>query len=599
MKFNKTLKSKIQSGMYFSAFWSLLIFLVIAIPILVIAFIPTSSIFSKSVSKDISASIELFANESHSSMNKDFQKTMQKLTIDDIYNLAIENYESQLEDYEAQANNATFSEADFNAMMEFPLVMKSLDDSSDKIIKLSILNAISDFNENIPIKKYLDIDPILVEYKDSNNLQLLCIPATAVEGHGISAYEGGNVKWASLKEIYDQSKSVLYIEDEFANPLATITTSVNPQFIFFIIIPFFLIFALSSLLSLFVITIMTKVSSNHIIRPITQLNKQLYSLSQNDFFGIKDFQFEVKRPPHEIKELMNSATAIMEQMNDNGAELEAQKEELEAQNYELEMQNNELIESRNTIHKQQDQLVRSEKMATLGQISAAIAHEINTPLGAIKSNAQMMTMMIEKIDCTCMDDKNLKMMDKIRGMNEITNSASDRVNEIIKSLKNFSRIDQSEFQDFNVNEGLDSVLVLTSNLWKNKVKINKDYGSLPSIEGYASMLNQVFMNVIVNGIQAIDNEGFITIKTELIKDNVLVTITDTGKGIKQGLLDVIFESGFTTKEINKGTGLGLSISRDIIDKHCGKIYAKSDENGASFFIELPIKQCPIETDSKL
>ena len=172
-----------------------------------------------------------------------------------------------------------------------------------------------------------------------------------------------------------------------------------------------------------------------------------------------------------------------------------------------------------------------------------------------------------------------------------TDDATKRVGEIIRNLKNFSRIDQAKFQNADITEGIKSVLVLTSNLWKNKVTIHESYEMLPLISCYPSMLNQVFMNIIVNAIQASDKNDDIYIQTEFDDVYVYLTIRDNGSGIKENHLEHIFDSGFTTKPKDEGTGLGLSISKDIIDKHCGHIEAfNNDDKGATFKITLPIEQ---------
>ncbi len=272
--------------------------------------------------------------------------------------------------------------------------------------------------------------------------------------------------------------------------------------------------------------------------------------------------------------------------------LEDYKDELEAQNAELEAQNIELSDSKHVIEKQQDQLVQSEKMASIGQLSAAIAHEINTPLGVIKSNCQMaetiLPMVELKVD-TEADPKLKKALKNLENTNAISLDAAKRMGEIIRNLKNFSRLDQSDYQEADINEGIQSVLVLTSNLWKNKINLKEHYGTLPLVRCYPSMLNQVIMNILVNAIHASDKNGIIEIETQSDDTNVTIAIKDYGIGMSKDVVERVFDSGFTTKERNEGTGLGLSISHDIIERHQGRIEVESKlGEGSLFKVILPI-----------
>jgi signal transduction histidine kinase len=149
-------------------------------------------------------------------------------------------------------------------------------------------------------------------------------------------------------------------------------------------------------------------------------------------------------------------------------------------------------------------------MASVGQLTAAITHEINTPLGAIHSNAQIFDMLLNKLMGfnSINNDKELgDTAQQMKEANDISIMACDRVSQIIKSLKNFSKIDQAEFQEADLDEGVRSVLVLTSNLWKRKITIHEEYGSLPMVRCYPGLLNQVFMNLVVNAIQSIEKKG--------------------------------------------------------------------------------------------
>ena len=173
----------------------------------------------------------------------------------------------------------------------------------------------------------------------------------------------------------------------------------------------------------------------------------------------------------------------------------------------------------------------------------------------------------------------------------MTATAGDRITELVSSLKNFARLDEAEFQKADIHEGIDSTLTLVQHELKDKVEVVKEYGEIPKIFCYPNQLNQVFMNLFVNAVQAIEEKGTITIETSADDTNVYVQIADTGKGIPAEDLDRIFEPGFTTRGTGVGTGWGLSISYNIIQKHNGDITVESGVGkGTEFVISLPIEQ---------
>jgi len=254
------------------------------------------------------------------------------------------------------------------------------------------------------------------------------------------------------------------------------------------------------------------------------------------------------------------------------------------------MQNDELMQNRLLIENQQKQLIQSEKMASVGQIAAAVVHEINTPIGAIKSNAQMMDLVIDKLTNEVSDEKAQKKLTTIKQTNGMVIDASDRVIQIVKSIKSFSRIDQSAFKDADLHEAIESVLILTSNLWKSRIQIVKNFSDLPSVNCYISLINQVIMNLVVNAIDAIEGGGEIRITTGIKDQSAFISVADTGSGIPPENLMRVFEQGFTTKPVGKGSGLGLALSKDIMDKHHGQITVESEVGkGSVFTITIPIK----------
>ena len=226
------------------------------------------------------------------------------------------------------------------------------------------------------------------------------------------------------------------------------------------------------------------------------------------------------------------------------------------------------------------QLINSEKMASLGQLIAGVAHEINTPVASIKSNNSIMEKLIAQIE---QDD----IKEMFTQINSIDKEAIQRISNIVVSLKKFVRLDEADLQEANINKELDLTLDLISHETKNKVEIEKHYGDIPPIKCYPNMLNQVFTNILVNACQAIKDKGKIVISTEFQDSNLIVKIKDNGQGIPKENLNKIFTAGYTTKGVGVGTGLGLAISQKIIDKHKGKIQVYSEVGiGTEFVITI-------------
>ncbi len=226
------------------------------------------------------------------------------------------------------------------------------------------------------------------------------------------------------------------------------------------------------------------------------------------------------------------------------------------------------------------QLINSEKMASLGQLVAGVAHEINTPVASIKSNNSIISKLISQIE---QDD----LRETFAQINTIDQEAIQRISNIVVSLKKFVRLDEAELQEANINKELDLTLDLISHEIKNKIEIIKHYGDIPPIKCYPNMLNQVFTNILVNACQAISQKGIIEITTEFDNGILSVKIKDNGHGIAAENINKIFTAGYTTKGVGVGTGLGLAISQKIIDKHNGKIHVNSAVGvGTEFIITI-------------
>jgi PAS domain S-box-containing protein len=246
----------------------------------------------------------------------------------------------------------------------------------------------------------------------------------------------------------------------------------------------------------------------------------------------------------------------------------------------------------------QSQLVQSEKMASLGSLVAGIAHEINTPVGAIKSMHDTLIRAVDKLKRRLEErfpdeleeDRQIRTaFDIIGDANEVIESGASRVTEIVRRLRSFARLDEAELKKIDIHEGLEDTLTLVHHEIKHHIKINRNYGELPPLSVYPGRLNQVFLNILNNARQAIEGKGEITIKTWEKYRKAHISISDTGAGISRDNLKNVFDPGFTTKGVGVGTGLGLSICYQIIQEHRGEIKVESEEGkGTTFTIVLPM-----------
>lgn len=252
---------------------------------------------------------------------------------------------------------------------------------------------------------------------------------------------------------------------------------------------------------------------------------------------------------------------------------------------QLRQKNDELENTLKELKETQIQLINSEKMASLGQLVAGVAHEINTPLGSINANNDILNKLLNQLSTSC---ENQTVVDNIKNINQIDKEAIKRISGIVKSLKRFVRLDESDLQSADINKELDLTLELIKHETKNKIEVVKNYGKLPLIKCYPNMLNQVFMNILINACQSIENSGVITISTTMQGKNLVVKIKDTGSGIDDSIKDKMFSAGTTTKKIGIGTGLGLAISQRIVEKHHGKISFETEKDkGTEFTILIP------------
>jgi len=244
----------------------------------------------------------------------------------------------------------------------------------------------------------------------------------------------------------------------------------------------------------------------------------------------------------------------------------------------------------------QAQLVQAAKLAAMGQLVAGVAHEINSPLGTINSNFDVMTRLLTRIQGESLNlpeagvQKIQGLLGAIDPLMNLNRVACERIIRIVRDLRNFARLDEAEFKMANLNDDIETTLSLVRHELKDRIQVIKQFSNLPLVPCYPNRLNQVFMNLLINAYQSILGKGEIRISTALIDDEVKIAISDTGSGIKKEHLDRIFDPGFTTKGVGVGTGLGLSISARIIQDHKGRISVESEAGkGSTFTILLPIK----------
>ncbi|MEW6519422.1 MAG: ATP-binding protein [Thermodesulfobacteriota bacterium] len=285
---------------------------------------------------------------------------------------------------------------------------------------------------------------------------------------------------------------------------------------------------------------------------------------------------------------------------------------------DLEASNRKLEKAYAELKAAQSQMLHQEKMASIGQLAAGVAHEINNPIGFMLSNLGTLGKYAERIlefgrnqseltaalargDVTephLLIDKLAELRKKMKidlisedifSLIEESKDGGERVKKIVQNLKSFARLDEVEHQETDINEGLDRTINIVWNELKYKAELHRQYGDIPKIRCCGGQLNQVFMNMLVNAGQAIDGNGEITVCTWHDGGMVYIAIADTGSGMPPEVANRIFEPFYTTKEVGKGTGLGLSISYDIIKKHNGTISVASEVGkGSTFTIAIPV-----------
>jgi two-component system NtrC family sensor kinase len=311
--------------------------------------------------------------------------------------------------------------------------------------------------------------------------------------------------------------------------------------------------------------------------------------------------------------LFQDAVMLENQIRRRTAELEAALRENERINRDLTREHEAqriLIKKLEEAH---NQLLQSEKLASIGQLAAGVAHEINNPIGFVNSNLGTLkkytTQLFVLLDEYAQSEAELSPATVARlaqtkhavdagfvreDMASLIAESMDgaaRVRRIVQDLRDFSRPGDSEWQAVDLHACIDSTLNVVWNEIKYKAEVVREYGELPPVECLPFQLNQVFLNLLVNAAQAIPERGTITLRTACDGDNVSVAVTDTGVGMSPEVRDRIFDPFFTTKPIGKGTGLGLSVAYGIVDKHGGRIEVDTAPGkGTTFTVRLPVKR---------
>jgi len=279
---------------------------------------------------------------------------------------------------------------------------------------------------------------------------------------------------------------------------------------------------------------------------------------------------------------------------------------------ELTRKNLRLNEALAALKRSQAKVLHQEKMASIGQLAAGVAHEINNPIGFIHSNLSTLGRYLSRIDrflavqSECIaagsppeqvesvrqQQARLKIDYIVKDLDDLVRESlegAERVRSIVADLRSFSRVDESEYKQADLNECLRSTINIVWNEIKYKATLKKELGEIPQTCCYPQQMNQVFMNLLVNAAHAIEHQGVITVRSWEEDGYVCVTVADTGQGIPEANLNRIFEPFFTTKEVGKGTGLGLSITYDIVKKHNGEITVRSEPGkGTVFTVRIPV-----------
>jgi signal transduction histidine kinase len=269
-----------------------------------------------------------------------------------------------------------------------------------------------------------------------------------------------------------------------------------------------------------------------------------------------------------------------------------------AKSYDEIAQLNETLEARveertRELRETQNQLMQSEKLKSLGQLVAGVAHELNNPIGFVHANLKLLDEFVPKLEQTENGEEKEKIRAAINKLLSRSREGTDRVKHIVMDLRSFSRMDQAELQDVDLHHEIDRTLALMEPRLKGAIRVEREYGDLPEVRCYPGQLNQVFLNLLMNACDVLEAGGTITIRTQRSGPGVRLEFHDDGPGIPADVQSRLFDPFFTTKPVGQGTGLGLSLAHDSIDRHGGRIRVESElGQGTRFIIDLPLDATP-------
>ena len=368
------------------------------------------------------------------------------------------------------------------------------------------------------------------------------------------------------------------------------------------------------LLPIFIVSLW---SSNRFLKPIFDLQKVAEEIANSGDLSINIPIYttdEIGKLALILKKMTKNLKLSFEDNSRSNENLRLLTENLELR---VDERTEALSDALGNLKNTQSQLVQSEKMSSLGQLVAGIAHELNNPISSVHVNTPMLKQYIENLlniidfsieyfnnnseitsDFQSLLTNQLESIDYVFVKEDIIDllvaqeDAAKRIRDIVLSLRTFSRLDEAEIKSIDINQGIDNTINILKHEIKHRIAIHKDYQLAQNVECFPGEINQVILNILANAAQAIVDNGNIWLSTYSVDNKIArISISDDGPGLPDTLKSKIFDPFFTTKPIGSGTGLGLSISYGIIEKHHGKIVVEDrTPHGATFIIEIPISQ---------
>lgn len=344
-----------------------------------------------------------------------------------------------------------------------------------------------------------------------------------------------------------------------------------------------ILLAISIGLSAVIAIVMTRLISNPL--------KKLADATESVSLGNLDLRLD-SMGRDEVGSLSQSFNSMADSLREARNKMELQAERLRQQNSELES-------TVKKLHETQEELILKEKMASLGKLVASVAHEINSPIGAVISAADVSERALQKLKASMnsgLSEEAGQLVGQIsltlrvlEDNAKLTTAASRRIADIVQNLKSFSRLDEAEFQTVDIHQGIESSLILLGGKKLAGIEVHKKFANLPLLSCNPGLLNQVFMNIIANAANAISETGTITIETYQKNGELVVDVSDTGVGIPKERLKTLFDFGFSTDAKRVKMGTGLLTAYNIVQKHRGRIEVESEVGkGSTFSIILPL-----------